>query len=87
MEKPHFDIKNYSGNWLNLYYIALIKDQGYINDNEWRLIQIIDDSYEYKDEIKLPKPECVYLSKNIANDIKEEIIKICEERNIKIELK
>lgn len=87
MEKPHFDIKNYSDNWLNLYYIALIKDQGYINDNEWRLIQIIDDSYEYKDEIKLPKPECVYLSKNIANDIKEEIIKICEERNIKIELK
>ena len=86
MDKLKFDINNYYGNWLNLYFIALIKNKGYINDNEWRLIQIIDDAYEYKDEIKLPKPECVYLSKNISNDIKEEIIKICEERNIKIEL-
>ena len=51
-----------------------------------RLIQIIDDSYEYKDEIKLPKARMCIFIKKLDNNIKEEIIKICEERNIKIEL-
>ena len=90
INQPLFDfsqIENpYDKNYNNMVfcYAAINKSKEWEYEKEWRYVFPIGPITAEKVPIRFPKPKGIYLGAKVDEEYREEVLKIAEERNIKV---
>lgn len=66
--------------------IAFTKSTEWKYEKEWRLLEINDTDRKGKEGFNIPfiKPECIYLGCKIDERLKNDVIKLCDQKKIKV---